>query len=219
MKRMQKTENPAAHVFDTHAGEYDAWYDKYPAVFQSEAEAIRSMLPPGNSFGIEVGLGTGRFAKALGIKEGIEPSAQMREIAIERGIDAMEGSAENLPYKDQHFDFVLMASCISYFHELHPAFKEANRVLKSGGSLIIGFVEKNSPIGKYYEQIRQENKFYKTALFYTVGKVLDELKNAGFAAFETSQTLFNYLDDINVFEPARPGHDEGSFVVIKAIKK
>jgi ubiquinone/menaquinone biosynthesis C-methylase UbiE len=219
MKRIQKTENPNAHVFETHVEEYDSWYDRYPFVFQSEVEAIRSMLPPGNSYGIEVGLGTGRFAKALGIKEGVEPSAPMREMAIERGIEAMDATAEVLPYKDEHFDFVLMASCISYFHDLRPAFKEANRVLKSGGSLIVGFIEKNSPIGKYYESIRQESTFYKTALFYSTEKVLDELRKAGFAAFETSQTLFDYLDDTNYFEPAQPGHDKGSFIVIKAIKK
>jgi ubiquinone/menaquinone biosynthesis C-methylase UbiE len=177
------------------------------------------MLPPGNSFGIEVGLGTGRFAKALNIKEGVEPSPAMRVIAENRGIEVMDGTAENLPYKDQHFDFVLMSSCISYFKELRPAFKEANRILKSGGSLIVGFVEKNSPIGKYYESIRHESRFYRTAIFYSVEKVLDELKNAGFTAFETSQTLFNYLDDTTFFEPAQPGHDKGSFIVIKAIKK
>ncbi len=219
MKRIQKTENPNSHVFESHVEEYDSWYDRYPFVFQSEVEAIRSMLPPGNSFGIEVGLGTGRFAQALGIKEGVEPSEPMRNLAIERGIEAMDGTAEFLPYKDLHFDFVLMASCIGYFQELHPAFKEANRVLKSGGSFIVGFVEKNSPIGKYYEQIRHESTFYKTILFYSAERVLEELKTAGFVAFETNQTLFNYLDDINTFEPAQTGYDKGSFVVIKAIKK
>lgn len=205
--------------FKTHTAEYDAWYDKYPYVFESEVEAIRNALPIGNIRGIEVGLGTGRFSQALGIKEGVEPILEMRNIAYKRGIDVMDAVAERLPYKDLQFDFVLIVNCISYFHMLQPAFKEAHRVLKKGGTLIVGFVEKNSIIGKSYELKRHDSTFYKHATFYSSEKVSEEIKNAGFKELEYSQTLFENLDDINEFEPAKPGVGEGSFVVIKAIKK
>ena len=205
--------------FETRAAEYDEWFDKHPFVFESEVEAIRDMLPPGNSRGIEVGLGTGRFSIALGLKEGVEPAFAMRRIAYSRGIEVMDAVAERLPYKDLHFDFVLMASCVSYFYDMHAAFLEANRVLKHKGALIIGFIEKESIIGKFYEQMRQKNTFYKQAAFYSAPKVIAELELAGFHATEISQTLFHYLTEINEFEPAKPGYGEGSFVVIKAIKK
>ena len=103
-------------------------------------------------YGIEVALGTGRFAKELGIKEGIEPSPNMRALALKKGIDVLSAEAEHLPYKDMRFDFVLMVFCISYFDDLPAAFKEARRVLKNGGSLIVGFIDKDSIIGKFYEQ-------------------------------------------------------------------
>ena len=63
-------------IFNKNVEVYEAWYDNYPEVFQSEIVAIREQLfkLPENIYGIEVGLGTGRFSKALGIKEGIEPS-------------------------------------------------------------------------------------------------------------------------------------------------
>lgn len=205
--------------FDEHVAEYEEWYEKYPFVFQSEVEAIRELLPAGkNIYGIEVGLGTWRFASELGIKEGIEPSANMRALALKRGIDVLSAEAEHLPYKDMHFDFVLMAFCISYFEDLSTAFSEARRVLKNGGTLIVGFINKDSLIGKYYEQRKPESVFYRQANFYSVKRITSELKKLGFKNFQYSQTLFHALDDINEFEPAKPGYGKGSFVLIKVTK-
>lgn len=205
--------------FDEHVAEYEEWFGKYPFVFQSEVEAIRDLLPTGeNVSGIEVALGTGRFAKELGIKEGIEPSPHMRALALKRGIEVLSAEAEHLPYKDMKFDFVLMAFCISYFEDLHRAFKEAQRVLKIGGALIVGFIDKESTIGKFYEERKPESVFYKQANFYTPKRIIAELKQLKFKDLQFSQTLFHALDDIKKFEPAKPGYGEGSFVIIKAIK-
>ena len=207
--------------FETHTVEYDEWFDNNKPIFESEAEALREALPFGDLHGIEVGLGTGRFSVALGIKEGIEPSFESRKIALKRGIEVMDAVAEDLPYKDLHFDFVLMACSINYFNDLPQAFLEAKRVLKPEGSIIVGFIDKDSIIGKIYET-RKENKettFYKQATFYSVDKVVSKLKQAGFHKMEISQTLFNPLEKINKFEATKPGYGEGSFVVIKALKK
>lgn len=206
--------------FDSHVAEYEAWYKDYPFVFTSEVEALRQLLPEGDRLtGIEVALGTGKFSEALGIKEGIEPSPNMRSIALKRGIEVVDGVAEQLPYGDLRFDFVLMAFCISYFDDLHVVFREAHRALNKNGVLVIGFIDRNSIIGKYYEQHKPESTFYKAANFYKVDKVLFELNRAGFKHFKFSQTLFKPLNDIKAFEPARPGYGEGSFVVIQAGKK
>jgi ubiquinone/menaquinone biosynthesis C-methylase UbiE len=200
--------------FNDHVAEYEEWFEKYDLVFQSEVEAIRGFLPKGR--GLEVAAGTGRFSKALGVKEGIEPSPNMRALALEREIEVLSGEAEHLPYKDMNFDFVLMAFCISYFEDLQAAFAEAKRVLKKDGSLIVAFIDKNSMIGEYYEQRKPQSIFYKNANFYSTKRIVAELKKTGFKKFQFSQTLFNALDDIKEFQPARRGHDEGSFIVIKA---
>jgi SAM-dependent methyltransferase len=211
--------NKTIQPFETYTAEYDEWYKKYPYVFKSEVEAIRNMLPAGESHGIEVGLGTGRFSVALGIKEGVEPSFAMRKMAIARGVEVMDSIAERLPYKSLHFDFVLMSSCVSYFFNVHAAFCEAHRVLKRKGSLVIGFVDKNSIIGNFYEAKKANSIFYKHATFYSVPQIVAELREAGFKELEFSQTLFHNLDEIKEFEPAIEGYGNGSFVVIKAIKK
>ncbi len=207
-------------LFDQHVAEYDAWFDQYPFVFQSEIEAVREMLPIGEKLlGIEVGLGTGRYSQALQIKEGIEPSENMRVVAIKRGIETMDAVAEKLPYGDLRFDFVLMLFSIAYFNRLDVAFAEAFRVLKNDGALVIGFIDKNSIIGKQYELRKPESTFYRHANFYSVDKIVQELTDAGFRHFSFCQTLFGELDSINEFQPSKEGYGEGSFVVLKALKK
>lgn len=210
---------PQTLPFNDHVAEYEEWYKKHPYVFKSEVAAIRELMPKGeNIHGIEVGLGTGRFAKALGIKEGIEPSVNMRALAQKKKIFVMNAVAEKLPYKALQFDFVLMNFCISYFHNVQEAFKEALRVLKRRGCLIVGFIDKNSKIGKYYEGRKPKSIFYKQANFYSVNKVEEELKKAGFKELQFSQTLFHALDKTESTETSLPGYGKGSFVLVKAVK-
>lgn len=206
-------------LFSDHIKEYEAWFKKYPFVFKSEVTAIKKLLPKVKSLrGLEIGPATGRFSKALGIKEGIEPSEKMREMAKKKGIFVVNALAEDLPYKSLQFDFVLMNFCISYFDNLPQAFKEALRVLKKGGCLIVGFIDKDSKIGEYYRDKKSSSIFYKDARFYSVSKIEKELKNAGFIDLQFSQTLFHDLDKIKTTEMPLPGYGKGSLVIIKANK-
>ena len=207
-------------VFSEHVETYEAWYEKYPAVYHAELAAIKEQLLklPENIKGIEVGLGTGRFAQPLGIKEGIEPSTEMAKIAMKRGIEIMEGVAERLPYSDLHFDFVLFVT-ICHLKEIKAAFAQAHRVLKHGGAIIIGFLDKDQSIAKQYEEKRDRSNFFKHATFYPVNRIEKLLKEAGFKNFEYNQTLFGALDEIKEVQPPLQGFGKGSFVVVKAVKK
>ncbi len=207
-------------VFSEHVEAYEAWYEKYPMVYQSELAAIKEQLLklPENIKGIEVGLGTGRFAQPLGIKEGIEPSTEMAKIAMKRGVEIMEGVAERLPYSDLHFDFVLFVT-ICHLKDIKAAFAQAHRVLKHGGSIIIGFLDKDQSIARQYEEKRDRSNFFKHASFYPVNRIEKLLKEAGFKNFEYNQTLFDALDEINEVQPPLKGFGKGSFVVVKAVKK
>ncbi len=207
-------------IFDNNVAEYDAWYEEYPAVYQSELEAIREQLQnlPENIRGIEIGLGTGRFALPLGIKEGVEPSGPMTQKAQKRGIEVIQGTAEKLPYGDLHFDFVLFVT-ICHLNSLKQALAEAKRVLKNDGALLIGFLDKDQAIAKQYIEKRHRSTFYKHATFYTVDRITRSLKDAGFKDLTFNQTLFGDLDGIKGLQMPKQGHGEGSFVVVKAVKK
>lgn len=206
--------------FNSHVEEYEAWFERYPFVFQSEVLAIRELIPKGENLrGLEVGTGTGRFADALGIEEAIEPADNMRMKAIERGINVRDAEAEHLPFADKSFDYVVMAFCISYFKSIQFAFEEAHRVLKPGGPLIVGFLDKDSFVGKEYEARKQFSVFYKDATFYSPERIINELKHAGFTSLLFKQTLFRPIEEIKEPEVPKPGFGEGSFVIIKAQMK
>jgi SAM-dependent methyltransferase len=204
--------------FQKHAIEYEEWYDKNPTVFESELTAIRRMLSNSPSKGLEVGLGSNKFSKALGIKDGIDPLFAKRSNENNNGLHEKNGSGEKIPFEDFYFDFVLMATCISYFYDLKKAFTEANRVLKRDGALIIGFIEKESIVGNFHKENRNKNSFYKFAAFYKTSEIIAQIKEAGFHDFDFFQTFFNGLDENNEKEQTKKYSCYGSCVVIKAKK-
>jgi len=203
--------------FEKHTSEYEAWFENNRFVYESELRAIKEQLPKKGE-GIEVGVGSGRFAAPLGIRLGIDPSSKMREIARTRGVVAIDGVAEKLPFDDCRFNYVLMVTTICFLDDIEAAFKQALRVLKPGGHLIIGFIDKKSPVGISYEQRKSESLFYKTATFYSVDEVNSYLQKTGFINLKFTQTLFRLLSEIENLEPIKKGYGEGSFVVVKASK-
>jgi hypothetical protein len=92
-------------------------------------------------------------------------------------------------------------------------------VLRPGGSFVIGFVDRESRLGKEYLKRKDTSAFYKDATFYSVADITDHLEKAGFGNFAFRQTLFLPLAEIQEVEPVREGHGEGSFVVLQARRR
>jgi ubiquinone/menaquinone biosynthesis C-methylase UbiE len=203
--------------FERHALEYDDWFEKHHFVYVSELQAIRDQLPKSGK-SIEIGLGTGRFAAPLEIELGLEPSTQMRKIAEKRGVQVVEGIAEELPFADARFDLVLMVTTICFLDDIDAAFRETHRVLKNAGRFIIGFIDKSSKLGILYEKGKGENEFYRNATFYSVDDVILRLKRNGFGQFNFVQTIFHPLNEIREIETVINGYGQGSFVVISGEK-
>ena len=203
--------------FEEYASQYEDWFERNRFAYESELRVIREQLPETGK-GIEIGVGSGRFAAPLGIKLGIEPSRKMRELAQNRGIETIEGIAEKLPFRDSQFEFALMVTTICFVDDIQVSFQEAYRVLKPGGCLIIGFIDKQSSIGRSYQQHKKNSVFYRIATFYTIDEVVSNLKKVGFKNFNFTQTIFDNLSKIRAIEPIKEGYGKGSFVVISALK-
>lgn len=200
--------------FDEQAYEYDAWFEKHPDLYQAELEAVRSFIPASGS-GVEIGVGTGRFAAPLGIATGVEPAPRMAELARQRGITVLEGVAEALPFTDCSFDFAIMITVICFLDDIDQAFREACRILKPHGTLVIGFIDRDSELGQRYSQKKKQSQFYRDAIFYSVSELEALLTNVGFSGFVYRQTLMpGETKNLTV----REGHGSGGFVVIQAHK-
>ncbi|MDP8257871.1 MAG: class I SAM-dependent methyltransferase [Candidatus Aadella gelida] len=204
------------NIFDELYRKYDAWYDKNRFAYLSELEAVKKVLPE-KGYGLEIGVGSGRFAAPLSIAVGIDPSKKMVELARGRGVDAALGVGEELSFKDSTFDYVAIIVTLCFVQEPEKVITESARVLKPGGKIIIGIVDKESFLGKSYQE--KGSIFYGHAQFFEIEEVEQMLKVAGFSGFSYYQTLFDYPEKIKSIEKPLEGYGKGGFVVINAVKK
>jgi SAM-dependent methyltransferase len=202
-------------AFDEHSAEYDNWFVRNEDLYLPELKAVKTFIPQGK-YGMEVGIGTGRFALPLGIRTGVEPSEAMAAIARRQGLEVITAVAERLPFGNNSFDFILMVTTICFVDDIRASFREAHRVLRLDGALIVGFVDKDSRLGKKYLRRKDRSKFYGEAVFFGTDEILDILKETGFGAFEIRQTLMD--EPGKRYDDVCDGYGSGSFIVIRALK-
>ncbi len=210
-------ESKNIHVFEELADAYDAWFERHRQAYASELMALQEFIPPGGQ-GLEIGVGSGRFAAALGVTLGVEPARAMALKARERGLTVLQGYAEALPFKDQAFDFVLLVTVLCFLPDVPGALGEAARVLKQRGRLIIGLLDPDSPLGRSYELAKAKSRFYRQAVFHPVSQVLNWLGRLGLVNLEIRQTIFQDPERLTAPEAVTAGHGAGVFVVVAGEK-
>ena len=206
---------PGTAAFETHHRHYDQWFERHAAAYHSELLAVRAQLP-WEGLGLSIGVGTGRFAAPLGIQCGIDPSRAMLNYAAQRGIAGIQGIAEALPFADGCFDHLLCVTTLCFVDDASAMLREAWRVLKPGGVLVVGFIDRTSALGQHYLAHQAENVFYRDASFFSAAEVELLLEDAGFIHATWVQTLAKPLEQTVDMEPLHPGHGQGAFVVVRA---
>jgi len=150
---------PKIEPFEKNVDVYETWCECNRAAYESELGALAALLPKSGD-GLEVGVGTGRFSASLGIGTGVDPSLAMGKLASKRGIKLIIGVGENLPCKSNHFDFLILVTTICFLDDVDAALREAYRVLRSRGYILIGFIDRHSFLGKVYEERKDDDVFY-----------------------------------------------------------
>ncbi len=200
--------------FDEIVDDYEAWFRKNDKLLASEVEAIRPLIPLSGK-GIEIGVGTGIFASALEIKDGVEPSESMASEAIKRGIHVIIGQAEKLPVADSSYQFALMVTADCFMDDVAKAFAEIKRILADQGIFIIAFLDKATPLGNWYEKTKHLHRSYQDANFHSAAEIANYLEDTGFEILEKKQTIYS-LD--NEYQESKDDVGEGVFAVMKARK-
>jgi SAM-dependent methyltransferase len=205
-------------IFDKHADDYDCWFDENEQIYQAEVCALQRFVP-NTGFGVEVGVGTGRFSTPFGIKIGVEPATQMAQIAKARNISVCQAFGEHLPFRNGQFDFALLVTVVCFVNSVPQLLYEVRRVLRIGGQIIIGFIDRDTALGQLYESHKDTDKFYQAAHFYSAPEIAAYVCQADFSKVQFTQTIFGLPNDNVMAYQVLDGYGEGAFVAVNATKQ
>jgi SAM-dependent methyltransferase len=206
---------PKTEPFVRYHRRYDEWFERHPAAYVSELLAVRALLP-WEGRGLEIGVGTGRFAAPLGVTFGIDPAGEMLGSTRARGVTVARAVGEALPFTDAAFDYALVVTTLCFVDDALAVLREIARVLRPGGEVIIGWIDRESPLGQDYVTHQAENVFYREATFYSAAEVEALLRETGFNHLVRVQTLSTPPSQIRDIEPITAGAGRGAFLVVRA---
>lgn len=140
-----------------HQAITDRDFSKGDTVVEAIADLINNNHLQGKLRILEIGCGEGArlawLAKHFDVEVvGIEPSTKAVECASVRGIEAIRGTADTLPFESGRFDIVIFGFCL-YLCDRRDLFRiaqEADRVLKKEGWLVINDFFSPTPVKREY---------------------------------------------------------------------
>jgi len=210
-------------VFDVFVERYDAWFDSPfgKSAFKLEKACIAYLCRNLKGPSLEIGVGTGRFAEALGIEYGVDISVRALMFAKRRGITVVRASGEELPFPDETFGSIFIIATLCFVEKPKKVLRESSRVLTKDGRIILGLILKESPWAQFYMKKGEAgNVFYRNARFYSFNEIKNMLMKNGLTIINICSTIFQKPTEEPLnFEAPRSGyHREAGFVAIEAGK-
>jgi ubiquinone/menaquinone biosynthesis C-methylase UbiE len=173
--------NLVRDIFDRNAEEFDAWFGSNRRIYLSELNALKAAGPTGRI--LDLGVGSGVFASRIGVHLGVDVSRNMLEISRRRGLRVLQADVKNLPIRDGSFDSVVASFTICFVDDALAMLKEAFRVLREKGMLVLGEITLDSGWGRRYSiEGKKGHRFYSKARFFTLRETLSLLSKSGFQA-------------------------------------
>ena len=182
-----------AKVLEVTPDSYTRWRSSFLGDVTERLEQHAILAAAGDLRGrsvLDAGCGDGAFAVAAWAKgarvSGVDASHAMLEAARTRAlrdaakIDLVHGSVENLPFPPGTFDVVVMTSVLCTVQDPLRAVSEAARVLRPGGRLVLGELNRYS-IWALTRRTRGwlGNPFWRKIRFWTVGDIRAMVHHVG----------------------------------------
>lgn len=160
-------------LFDQVAATYDQWFETPFGRFIDQLERellLRMAAPEPGESALDLGCGTGMQTLALarlGLHvTGIDISPEMLARARARQIPGavlVEGDAAALPFADERFDLVISVTAMEFMPDPARAAREAMRVLRPGGRLVLGVLAE----GTAWAELYRTAPLFASARFFT----------------------------------------------------
>ncbi len=210
-------------MFDREAARYDGWFEseREQALFESEVHCLRHLSAGLPRPWLEVGVGTGRFAQALGINVGVDPAPGALRYAEKRGVKVLPALGQALPFGDGEFGAAFAIVTLCFAGDPAGLLREARRVVSEDGGVVLGIVPAESPWGRFYRQkAAAGHLFYSEAKFFTLAELKGLARGAGLRPERSASTLFQVPGrDSYQVEPPREGEDENAgFVAMLCLR-
>ncbi|MDR0349216.1 MAG: class I SAM-dependent methyltransferase [Tannerella sp.] len=228
--------------FDKYAEIYDAWFLENKNVLYSEIKLAAYMLKDAGRI-LSMGCGSGLFEMILEkefgivIKDGVEPSTDMAEIARKRGLTVEVGTAENVFPEQGKYDTILYNGCPGYISGLEKALENSYNALNKQGRILLIDIPRESSYGILYNLAKLAGTWNHELLkdmyprnpypielvcqsnWRTTAEKVVLLEKAGFHHFEFAQTLTKHpVYSNHAIEEPLPGYDCGDYVAICGYK-
>jgi SAM-dependent methyltransferase len=152
-------------------------------------------------------VGTGRFATVLSVEVGVDPALGALALAKSRQIQVVRARGEALPFADTIFCAVLFVT-LCFVDDPLAALREARRVLKSGGGIVLGLVLAEGPWGQEYRaRAAAGHPYYRRAHFLTRADLASLLAAADLHPVRVRSALFSLPEAALTSGDIRDGDD------------
>ena len=168
------------YVFDDFYADYDSWYQTPMGAFVDRVEtdcALGLLEPAAGQSVLDAGCGTGNFSlklaemgcrvTAVDVAEKMMDQARQKAVRAGADIRFLREDMAELPFGDGSFDRVLTMAAFEFLPDPARAVRELLRVLRPGGVLVIGTIEKGGPWAGLYESDAMAGTAYERASFLT----------------------------------------------------
>ena len=173
-------------IFDKNASTYDQWYETPLGKHADRAEtecALALLSPSAGTAILDVGCGTGNFSLKLArlgcSVTGIDISEKMlgsaRKKSRKEGFPAefLLMDASDLRFADESFDAVVSMAALEFMQDQQKTLDEMFRVLKKGGKLLVGTINRESDWGEMYLDLAEKKD---TVFRHARLRTMEELK-------------------------------------------